>query len=35
MMIKVPELTDTGGWQFTQFEPDGTLIKLDAKSACF
>ena len=35
MMIKVPELTETGGWQFTQFEPDGTLIELDAKSACF
>lgn len=34
-MVKDPAATDTGGWRFAAFEPDGTLIEQDEKTACF
>lgn len=35
LMVKEPTATETGGWRFAQFRPDGTLIEQDEKTACF
>jgi hypothetical protein len=35
LMTKDPDATETGGWRFAQFKPDGTLIEQDEKTACF